>query len=302
VRDVLTRLAAGILWCVLAAYAQAAQLQQHTVSSDNHPIAVWEKSPANPVGAIVLIHGRTWSALPDFDLQVDGEELSLMDGLVDEGYQVYAIDLRGYGATPRDDSGWNTPDKAAHDTRAVLEWIIETTGARPAVLGWSNGSLVTQLAAQRWPHLFSDIILYGYPADPAMDISKFPQMPADPPRQANTAENAASDFITPNTISEAAIAEYVRHSLAADPIRVDWNQLRQWGELNPAKVSVPVLLIQGEHDPLTPDENQARLFTGLGTADRQWLTLPNSDHAALLETAQVRFIQSIVDFLQRPGY
>jgi pimeloyl-ACP methyl ester carboxylesterase len=306
-RDVYARLSVAVCLLALASGSvYAAQLVQHTVLEQGHPIAVWEKSPGklNETSisnkTIVLIHGRTWSSLPDFDLQVEGEDLSLMDGLVASGYRVFAIDLRGYGATPRDQSGWNTPDKAARDTRAVLKWIVMQTGAPPTLFGWSNGSLVAQLAAQRWPELVSGIILFGYPADPDMDPGKLPEPPAKPARQTNTANNAASDFITPGTISQAAIDEYVRHSLAADPLRADWNELQQWGELNPALVTVPILLLQGEHDPLAPDDQQSKLFTRLGTADRQWITLPNSDHAALLESVRPYFIQAIVNFLERP--
>ncbi len=72
---------------------------------DGHPNAVWEKRPADPVGVLLLIHGRTWSGIPDFDLRVEGEELSLMDRLAEAGYAVYAQDLRGYGVTQRDSTG-----------------------------------------------------------------------------------------------------------------------------------------------------------------------------------------------------
>ena len=106
--------------------ADKAELQRHTVVADGHPIALWEKSAAGASEAILLVHGRTWSALPDFDLQVEGEELSLMDGLVAEGYAVYAVDLRGYGATPRDDTEWLTPNRAADDVAIIVAWI---TGA-----------------------------------------------------------------------------------------------------------------------------------------------------------------------------
>ena len=87
----------------------------HTVVSDGHPMRVWEKSAANPERVILLVHGRTWSTRPDFDLQVEGESKSLMDGLVQRDFVVYGIDLRGYGETPRDATGWMTPDRAAAD-------------------------------------------------------------------------------------------------------------------------------------------------------------------------------------------
>jgi alpha-beta hydrolase superfamily lysophospholipase len=65
---------------------------RHTVSSEGHPMAVWEKRPEEPHAAVLLLHGRTWSTLPDFDLQVKGEDLSLMDGLVGLGYATYGLD------------------------------------------------------------------------------------------------------------------------------------------------------------------------------------------------------------------
>ena len=97
---------------------------EHAVEVDGHPMAVWEKSVAEPKGHILLHHGRTWSSLPDFDLQVPGEELSLMDGFNALGYSVWALDARGYGKTPRDNTGWNTPDRAALDLAAVLDWLL----------------------------------------------------------------------------------------------------------------------------------------------------------------------------------
>ena len=139
---------------------------RRTAEVDGHPIAIWEKAGPNPKGAVVLVHARTWSGLPDFDLQVPGEDLSLMDGLIAAGYATFAVDLRGYGATPRDETGWLTPDRAAEDLRAVLQRIWERTGRRerrPILFGWSYGSMVSQLTVQRWPELVSAVVLFGYP-------------------------------------------------------------------------------------------------------------------------------------------
>lgn len=58
---------------------------QHTVVVDDHPMSVWAKIPENPTRVILLVHGRTWSTRPDFDLQVEGESLSLMDGFTRMG-------------------------------------------------------------------------------------------------------------------------------------------------------------------------------------------------------------------------
>jgi len=193
---------------------EAAELRHHTVMADGHPIALWEKSAQGATEAVLLVHGRTWSARPDFDLQVEGEDLSLMDGLVDEGYAVFAVDLRGYGDTPRDETGWLTPNRAADDVAIVVAWIAEAGNwsNKPHLFGWSMGSTISQLAVQRHPEVASSLTLYGYWRD--ADV----QIPADEPgikpaRAINTAEAAASDFTIPGSISQKAIDAYVaQHS------------------------------------------------------------------------------------------
>src|SRR4029453_8710333 len=135
---------------------------------------------------------------------------------------------------------------------------------KPTLVGWSQGSLISQLTAQRHPDLISNLVLYGYPRNPASPAPIAP-MPAEPLREANTRERAASDFITPQAISQKAIDAYVAAALTADPVRVDWREQEKWDELDAAKVRTPTLVIHGEHDPFTPIPAQAALFTNLGT-------------------------------------
>ena len=135
---------------------------------DGHHVAVWEKRPAQPRATILLVHGRTWSSLPNFDLQVAGERRSMMDLLSDAGLDVYAVDLRGYGATPRDTTGWLTPDRAVADVRAVVDWIRASTPQRPSpvyVLGFSRGSLIAAYLAQQSPEKIAGVILLGFGLD-----------------------------------------------------------------------------------------------------------------------------------------
>jgi len=285
-----------------AAALAAPKLEQLAVPADDGlTLALWAREVPRPKGVMVLLHGRTWSALPDFDLQVPGEQRSVMQSLNARGYSAYALDMRGYGKTPRDASGWLTPERAARDVAETLEWLAkEKRAQRPVLIGWSYGSLVAQLTAQRRPELISSVILFGYPRDPAKLV--FPDEPAQPARAANTREAAASDFISPQVAPKKMIDAYVAAALAADPVRVDWrNQLSEFQALDPAKVVVPALVMQGERDPLAPAEAQARLFVGLGTHDKQWVVLPGADHAALIEDTHPAFIAAIVAFASRPS-
>jgi pimeloyl-ACP methyl ester carboxylesterase len=286
---------------VAATPEPAPPLVRDEVRVDGHPITVWSKAAADPWGTIVLVHGRTWSALPDFDLQVPGESRSLMDVLVTEGLTAYAVDQRGYGATPRDDTGFLTPDRAEADLAAVLVWIRQRhpTLPPPAVLGWSLGSLTSQLTAQRHPELLSALILYGYPRRPGQEYPPDLDPAALPLRTPTTPEGAAEDFITPGSISQPAIDAFVRAALAADPVRMDWRASDQWNALDPAAVHTPTLLIHGERDPYAPIPNQAELFSLLGHPDRTWVILPGGDHAAHLESSGPRFVEAVVMLARR---
>jgi len=217
-----------------------------------------------------------------------------------EGYIAYALDMRGYGATPRDETGWLTPERAASDVAGVLKWIGAREWRKPTVVGWSQGSLVAHLTAQQHPELMNNLVLYGYPRDPAVSTSAA-ETPASPPREVNTRERAASDFISPNVTSQRVIDSYVEAALTADPVRVDWRNLEQFNALEPSKIVTPTLLIHGERDPLTPAAAQARLFTGLGNADKQWIVLAGADHAALVEDTLPAFVAAVVSFVERPA-
>src|SRR5262245_59025459 len=103
--------------------ATAPAIERLTVQSDGHPMAVWARKPAAPKGTILLVHGRTWSSRPDFDLQVPGMQRSVLTSLVAQGFAAYAVDLRGYGETPRDRTGWLTPLRAAQDVVNVMTWV-----------------------------------------------------------------------------------------------------------------------------------------------------------------------------------
>lgn len=270
------------------------------IDANGHNLALWEKSSKNPTHAILLIHGRTWSARPNFDLQVHGKNVSLMDSLVERGYTVFALDMRGYGRTPRDKTGWLTPSRAARDVAIALEWIArrETLLSQPVVSGWSLGAMVAQLAVQRCKGLASGIILYGYPFD-TKSTKLFRNPEGDPSHTPNKPEAASVDFTMKETVHASVVKEYVRSALITDPIRVDWNNLEEWRELDPQKIHVPTLLIQFEGDPHATYQKQFALFSGLAAQHKEWVMISGCDHMAFLGSARDTFISNLTDFIER---
>jgi pimeloyl-ACP methyl ester carboxylesterase len=294
----------------LAGSAAVPALERLEVASDGHPMTVWARIPEDPEAVVLLLHGRTWSSLPDFDLRVEGGSagatldpaggtLSLMEALAAEAIAGYALDARGYGATPRDTTGWLNPDRMAEDVANVLRWISARHPAHPApaVMGWSFGSTTAHLMAQRHPELVSGVALYGYWKDPSAVIAAQDE-PAAPPRTATTDEGARSDFITEGTIAPRAVDAFVAAALSADPVRVDIRRIEEFNALSPDSLTVPTLILQGEYDPIAPAATQAALFGGLGTGHKAWVVLPGCDHAAHLEVCQDRFVRALVGFVK----
>ena len=159
------------------------------------------------------------------------------------------------------------------------------------------GSTISQLMVQRYPGLVSSLTMFGY----WRDVNG--TLPADEPdivplRETNIAEAAASDFITPGSISQNAIDAYLAAALAAGPVRVDVRRGDEYNALDVAKITIPTLVIAGEFDPLVEPTNQAKLFVSLATGHKQYVSIPGGDHAALLERPRDYFIHEIVAFLQ----
>jgi pimeloyl-ACP methyl ester carboxylesterase len=276
---------------------------KHDVVVDGHHVAVWQRTrPATAPATtkILLIHGRTWASLPNFDLHVPGEDRSFMDMLGASGLDVYAIDLRGYGATPRDATGFLTPDRAVGDVGAVLQWMQQDP-RKPGkifILGLSRGAMIAAMTAQRYPERLTGVILLGFGFDP--DVRAGPSDQASrPARLRNTADAAASDFVTPDAYTGASLSAFVKAALQSDPVLVDWRDENQFNAFSPARVQVPVLLVHGENDSQAPVDIGAKLFTRFATHDKWWIILPGADHAAHLEKSAPDLVRAVTWFIQR---
>jgi alpha-beta hydrolase superfamily lysophospholipase len=281
--------------------ATAGAPERFTVQSDGHPMAVWARKPAAPRGAILLVHGRTWSSRPDFDLQVPGLQRSVMQSLVAQGFAAYAVDLRGYGETPRDATGWLSPRRAAADVVNVANWVAQQHPAlpKPALVGWSRGAAAAMLAAQSMTGRVSALVLFGFAYDPDLAFADV-SVPEKPQLSKNTAESAASDFISPRVTPPAVIQAFVDQAMKADPVLMDLKNDAEFNALKPARVMVPTLLLFGERDPGVVALDAGKFFAALGTPDRQLVMLPGADHAAQIEDTHDAWIAAIVNFLNRP--
>jgi alpha-beta hydrolase superfamily lysophospholipase len=298
-RAVLQGLLAGL---ALVAPVSAQTSPTHlTVVADGHPLAVWARLPATPRAALILVHGRTWSSRPDFDLQVPGLPRSVMASLAARGIAAYAVDLRGYGDTPRDKTGFLTPRRAVADVAAVVMFVSarHPTLPAPALLGWSLGGAVAHLAAQSPDVALSSLILFGFIMDPELTYED-PPAPEKPAYAKTTRADALSDFISPAVTSPKVMNAFATQALAADPVRVDWIRESEFNALSPGKLTMPTMVLHGSRDPGVPTDVAARFFEKIASSRREWTVLPGGDHAAQLEDTHAAFVNAVVEFITRP--
>jgi len=224
-----------------------------------------------------------------------------MASLAARGFAVYAVDLRGYGASPRDRTGFLTPTRAAADVVAVLKWVtVRHPGLPPpALLGWSLGGAVVQLAAQQPDAVISSLVLFGYSVAPDLKFASRP-VPEQPAMQKTDRADAESDFISPLVTPRAVIDAFVKQALAADPVRMDWIREDEFNALRPEKLTMPVLVLHGSRDPGMDDTATGKFVARLASAHRQWTILPGGDHAAQLEDTHDAFVDAVAGFILRP--
>lgn len=294
--------------CVVATSAlQAAQRndvasrQRHIVQVEGHPVVVWGRVPEQPAAAVLLVHGRTWSARPGFDLQVPGLDRSVLASLASRGVAAYAVDLRGYGETPLDPSGALTPQRAAADISAVLGWIASRHPALPApvLVGWSRGGAIALLAARDARLRVAGLVVYGFAFEPG---ARFGDAAAARPGRpaANTADAVRSDFVSPDVAEPALVRAFVEQALAADPFQAPVAGEAQFNLIDPARIRVPVLFLYGRRDPTIVAGQAERLAARIRSSGTpsDVVVLDGGDHAAHLEATHEAWIDAVVRFVR----
>jgi len=259
---------------------------------------------AGPERHILLLHGSTYSS-HIFD--VDYQDYSLVRRLAREGYEVWRLDIAGYGRSGEVADGF-MPDTAyaAGDIDAAVEAIVRHTGAdRVDVLGWSWGTMTAGRYAAGRPEHLGRLVLYG----PVMtglggDVG-------DAPFSHNTWEGAAEDFQRgPDGGFDEAVADPVviglfcsscwRYDGDSSPNgwRKDALVDRSRALIDLDSIAVPTLVICGTEDPYMD-------WAAIGAApDRlpegsRLEIIPGGSHIMMYEKPYYRAFQdAVVRFLE----
>jgi len=259
---------------------------------------------AGPERHILLLHGSTYSS-HIFD--VDYQDYSLVRRLAREGYEVWRLDIAGYGRSGEVADGF-MPDTAyaAGDIDAAVEAIVRHTGAdRVDVLGWSWGTMTAAAYAATHPRHLGRLVLYG----PV--LSGLEGEAGDAPFSHNTWEGAAEDFQRRDDGSF--------DSAVTDPVVIDLFCSGCWrydGDSSPNgwrkdafvgrsarlidldSIAAPTLLICGSLDPYMDWEAVGAALEHLPGGSRLEI-IPGGSHIMMYEKPCYRaFQEKVIRFLE----
>ncbi|MBN2644884.1 MAG: alpha/beta fold hydrolase [Desulfuromonadaceae bacterium] len=246
-----------------------------------------------PAGTpVVFVHGFPFSSVMWTDqLKAAGDR-----------YRTIAYDLRGLGRSEVGD-GQYTLEGHVDDLLALLDHL----GVEQAIIvGFSMGGYITLRALERNPERFVAAALCDTRCEADDNGGKIKRANAAAMVKKEGAGAFADAFI-PAVFSPAALAEagaavdLVREMIAAtDPVAIAGNLIAMAARTDTcaslADIAMPILLIVGEEDAITPPQSALLMCERIKGSELQ--CIPAAGHMSNLENPQL-FNRYLLSFLQR---
>ena len=296
---------------------------------------VREKLPADmtrftPERTVLFVHGATYPAETAFDLALGG--FSWMDFIARRGFDVFLVDVRGYGrssrpaamdAPPEANPPFATTAEARVDVGAAVSYIQARCGVeRLCLIGWSWGCVTMGSFAASHPELVERLVMYapGWVRDAASAADPGGALGAwrSVTREAALArwlngvpEDKRDGLIPPAWFDAWADATFATDAAGAamnPPVlrapngvvadgRAYWSAGRPL--YDPAGVVAPTMIVVGEWDRDTPPALGLTLFSLLQNArEKRFVLLGEGTHTVLMERNRMALFQEVQGFLE----
>ena len=280
---------------------------------------LWRKRVGAPkpgeqaLPVVFLVHGSSNSARSSYDLNVPGKgEYSLMNVLAGFGYDVWTMDHDGYG---RSGSSGNNSDMASgvEDLKAAIPVVMKETGQQKAhFYGTSSGGIRAAAYAQAQPERVGRLMLcaFTYKGNGAAEIERrrkrIEELRANPRRKRDAAM-IRSIFTRdgyPSAYDPAMI-----EALIADEMKFG-NQIPSGTYIdmaanlpiaNPKKILSPVLMLRGEFDGNSTNDDLLDFYRQLPNGDRQFVILPQTAHSSGYSKNRHLLYYALRNFLAAPA-
>jgi pimeloyl-ACP methyl ester carboxylesterase len=266
-----------------------------------------------PLPVLFLVHGSSNSTRSSYDLTVPGKgEYSFMNIFARHGYDVWTMDHDGYGYSG---SSGNNSDIASgvEDLKAAIPVVVKETGQpRMHFYGTSSGAIRAGAYAQTQPEHVGKLVLsaFTYKGSGSPEIAR---------RNARAAELRAN----PRRKRDAAMIRSIftrdGHASAYDPAVTEAiiAQEMNFGDqipsgtyldmavnlplVDPKRVRSPVLMIRGEHDGNSTNDDLLEFFRDLPNGDRQFVILPHTAHSIGYSNNRHLLHYAVKNFLASPA-
>ena len=254
-----------------------------------------EKSWKQNGKVILLVHGATWSSRCTFD-SVEG--YSMMDTLAEQGWDVWALDIHGYGHSGKTNKDWSEAVSAAEDIDAAADYIRALRWVEKVhVFGYQWGAQAASMFAEKKPSKVAKLILFGM-------RYQLTEKKAQPQEQYRVNSNANA-MLKPE--DGDLDVEFVRRR-AQVCLEYDkkspngaLSDITQPAPADPAKVRAPTLMIMGEKDAdQTVVQDRLEFFRSLGSRTKMFSVLSGLGKYATFEKNRAKFETSVISFLELP--
>jgi pimeloyl-ACP methyl ester carboxylesterase len=281
-----------------------------------------------PERTLLFVHGATYPAETAFDLPIEGA--SMMDLFADAGYDVYLVDVRGYGGSTRPPAMSEPADKnkpivstadAVSDFGTAVDHILKLQGLdRINVMGWSWGTSIAGAYTADHNDKVNRLVLYApmwlfkegtrvLAAGQTLGAYRLVSKASAKDRWLkDVPEDKKATLIPPGVFEAWADATW-----ATDPEAKSNGMLRAsngviqdvfeyWAAgkpyYDPAKITVPTLLIHAEWDADLPSYQAQAYFTKLTNAPyKRFVELGEGTHTVMMEKNRMQFFREIRGFL-----
>ena len=293
---------------------------------NKHPSGAKDFAPGR---ILLFVHGATYPAESAFDLELDG--LSWMDYIAQHGYDVYMVDLRGYGKSTRpaemsrpaaDNEPIVRTETAIKDVGAAVSFILKRRGvAKIDLLGWSWGTEIMGWYTAQNNDKVNRLVLYApiWVATPPPAVGPGGKLGAyrSITRQAakdrwlkGVPEDKKADLIPAGWFEAWADATFASDPVGAKQtpavVRAPNGVMRDIGEFwvagkaqyDPGEIRVPTFLAHAEWDADTPSYMLYAYFAQLSHAPyRRYVEIGEGTHNVMLEKNRMQLFQEVQQFL-----
>ena len=294
---------------------------------NKHPAGMARFTPGR---TLVYVHGATYPAETAFDLPLGG--MSWMDFIASRGFDVYLLDVRGYGRSSRpaamdrpaaDSPPFATTDQAADDVAAVVDFVLARRSlTKLDLLGWSWGTSIMATYAAKHPDTVERLVLYApvwlrttpslvQTAGPLGAYRTVSREAALARWVTGVAEDKKAALIPAGWFDAWADATFATDAVGAAqnppmlraPNGVVLDGQRFWSAgkatFDPAALTMPVMLTLAEWDRDTPPTMAQTLFPLLTRSPHKRLVmLAEGTHSILMERNRVELFHVVQDFLE----